>query len=248
MLKRIDDININYIDYGNKNGEVLVFLHGWGQNIEMMKPLAEKLKKTNRIIIIDLPGFGQSEEPKRVYTIYDYVNVINELLNQLDVKKPSLIGHSFGGKISLLYASINEVNKLVVMGSPYDVEIKTQSFKVKVLKALKKIPLLNKLENFAKKRLGSTDYKNASLMMRNVLTQHVNLSIVSELSKISCPTLIIWGTLDAAVDIEAAYRLEKLIKNAGLVIYQGNTHYAYLERLDQTSKVLKTFFEGEEVK
>jgi pimeloyl-ACP methyl ester carboxylesterase len=248
VLKKIDDININYIDYGNEDGQPLVFLHGWGQNIEMMKPLAEKLKKTNRIVIIDLPGFGQSEEPKRVYTIYDYVNVINELLKELDVKKPSLIGHSFGGKISLLYASLNEVNKLVVMGSPYDVEIKNQSLKVKVLKSLKRIPLLNKLENFAKKRLGSTDYKNASLMMRNVLTQHVNLSIVKELSKISCPTLIIWGTLDDAVKIEAAYRLEKLIKNAGLVIYQGNTHYAYLERLDQTSKVLRNFFGSEGVK
>jgi pimeloyl-ACP methyl ester carboxylesterase len=248
VLKKIDDININYIDYGNEDGKPLVFLHGWGQNIEMMKPLAEKLKKTNRIIIIDLPGFGQSEEPKRVYTIYDYVNVVNELLKELNVNNPSLIGHSFGGKISLLYASLNEVDKLVVMGSPYDVEIKTQSLKVKVLKSLKKIPILNKFENFAKKRLGSTDYKNASLMMRNVLTQHVNLSIVKELSKISCPTLIIWGTLDDAVKIEAAYRLEKLIKNAGLVIYQGNTHYAYLERLDQTSKVLRNFFGSEGVK
>ena len=40
----INNIDINYIDYGKKDGQALVFLHGWGQNIEMMKMLGEPFK------------------------------------------------------------------------------------------------------------------------------------------------------------------------------------------------------------
>ena len=98
-------ININYKDYGKKNGKAIVFLHGWGQNIEMMEPIANPFIKSHRLIILDLPGFGKSEEPKSVWSLEDYVEMIHSLLDSLDIKKPSLIGHSFGGKLSIIYAS-----------------------------------------------------------------------------------------------------------------------------------------------
>jgi len=113
--------------------------------------------------------------------------------------------------------------------------------KARLLKTLKKVPLLNKLEDFAKRHMGSTDYRNASGVMRNILVGHVNLDIKEDIKKIKCPTLLIWGTNDEAVSIERAYELEKLIKDAGLVVYEGCTHYAYLERLGQTISVLKSF-------
>ena len=57
-------MEINYTNYGNEKGKDVVLLHGWGQNIQMMEPIATPLEKTNRLIILDLPGFGKSEEPK----------------------------------------------------------------------------------------------------------------------------------------------------------------------------------------
>ena len=235
------DIKINYVNYGNKNSDSLVFLHGWGQNIEMMKMLADPFEDDFNIVIIDLPGHGKSQEPKRVYTLYDYVDCINELLKNLKIINPILIGHSFGGKLSLLYASKYDVKKLVLLASPYKKEIKKLSLKTKILKTAKKIPILNKFEDFAKKHIGSTDYKNASPIMRQILVEHVNLDITEEVKKIKCSTLIIWGTNDLEVPVEEAYELEKLIKDSGVVIYEGCTHYAYLERLGQTINVLKSF-------
>ena len=154
-----------------------------------------------------------------------------------------LIGHSFGGKISLLYASMYTVDKVVVFGSPYKRKIQKESLKLKMLKAFKKVPGINKLEGIAKKHIGSTDYKNASKVMREVLVNHVNLDITENVKKINVPLLIIWGTNDQAVPIEDAYELEKLVPNAGLVVYQGCTHYAYLENLGQTINVLKSFLD-----
>ena len=96
---RIEDININYIQYGS--GKInMVLLHGWGQNIKMMMPIANAFKSIFKITIIDLPGFGSSDEPKEVLTITDYADIIHKLLNKLvadginidkfEIKKPTL--------------------------------------------------------------------------------------------------------------------------------------------------------------
>lgn len=242
MIKNIKDVDINYIDYG-KGNNTLVFLHGWGQNIEMMKPVGDKIKD-NRIIIVDLPGFGNSPEPKEIWSMYDYADMVHELLGSLDVTNPILLGHSFGGKISLIYASKYKTDKLVLFGSPFKQNIKKLSTKTKVLKSLKKVPGLNKLEGFAKKHIGSRDYKEASPFMRKILVDHVNLDITEEVKKIKCPTLIIWGTLDEEVPLEDAYELEKLISDAAVIEYPGCSHYAYLENLGQTVKIIKNFIGG----
>ena len=243
MIKTINNVSVNYIDFG-EGDNTLVLLHGWGQNIDMMKPIGNKFKKNNRVIIIDLPGFGMSEEPTYIWNIKDYVICVKELLDKLKVEKPILIGHSFGGKISLLYASMYEVEKLVLFGSPFKQEIKELSMKTKILKSLKKVPLLNKLEGFAKKHIGSTDYRKASDTMRKIMVDHVNLDITEEVKRIKAPTLLVWGTMDQEVPIERAYELENLIEDAAVIPYEGCSHYAYLERIDQTISIIKNFIGG----
>ena len=113
-----------------------------------------------------------------------------------------------------------------------------------MLKTAKKVPGLNKLEGFAKKHIGSTDYKNASPLMRQILVETVNYDIRDQIPNIKCPTILIWGTIDEAVDISGAYELEKIIDDAGVVVYENCTHYAYLERLGQTINVMKSFLGG----
>lgn len=239
---KIKDININYKYINSSKKTTLVFLHGWGQNIQMMEPLANGFEKDFNILIVDLPGFGKSEEPHNTWTVYDYADCINELIKSLNIKDVILLGHSFGGKISLIYASKYKVNKLIVFASPFCKEIKKVPLKTKIYKIIKKTPGLKVFTNIVKNMIGSVDYKNASETMRNILVSTVNLEIYEDIKKIKCPTLIIWGTLDTAVPIKRAYELEKLIDDAGVVAYEGATHYAYLERLYEVKKVLNSFF------
>lgn len=243
---KVNEIEVNYIDYGKKEGKPLVFLHGWGQNIEMMKPIADPFQSEYRIIILDLPGHGKSTEPPYAWQFEEFVDFLRRFLKKIGVENPILLGHSFGGKISLLYASEYNVEKLVVFGSPYKKEIQKLSLKTKVLKQLKKVPVLKQFEEFAKKHIGSTDYKNASKIMREILVNHVNYDITEQTKKIKAPTLIVWGSKDEAVPVEDAYILEKNISNAGVVLYDNCTHYAYLERLNQTISVLQSFFDSKE--
>lgn len=240
MIKQIANVNINYVDYG-EGTDTLVFLHGWGQNIEMMDPIGKKLENIAKVTIIDLPGHGKSSEPLKSITIYDYCEIVKELLDYLKIKKPIMIGHSFGGRISIIYASKYETEKLILLGSPCIRKEQKESFKLKTLKTLKKVPGLNKLEGFAKKHIGSRDYRNASTVMREILVNTVNEDLSECAKKIECPTILIWGTNDTEAPLEEAEELEKTMKDAGLVVYEGGTHYTYLEFLNPVCNVIKTF-------
>jgi len=233
---------INYKDYGNKSSQTIVFLHGWGQNIAMMEPLATHFEKTHHLIIIDLPGFGLSPEPEHAWTLLEYVAMIEALLKSLNITNPILVGHSFGGKLSIIYASKYPTKKLVLLASPFKVKITKPSKKVLFLKKMQKISFLKPLALTLKRHLGSTDYKNATPLMRDVLVKHVNTDVTELAKKISCPTILIWGTNDTAVPINDGEELEKIISDCALLKYENCTHYAYLERLNQTVLILKSFF------
>ena len=240
----IKDVFVNYIQYGNKNGKDVVLLHGWGQNIEMMNPIGKGLESDYYITVIDLPGFGSSSEPTYAYTIYDYYEIVSELLTKLKIDNPVMIGHSFGGRVAIVYAAKKKVSKLVLLSAPFRRSTKRNTFKVMVLKFLKKVPVVKELESYMKTKIGSSDYRNASPMMRNILVNVVNEDLTGYLKQISVPTLLIWGDLDNAVPIEDARYAESIMEDAGLVVYEGCTHYAYLERINQTISVLRSFLGG----
>lgn len=239
MKIKIQDLNINYIQYGE--GKDILLLHGWGQNIEMMKPIGDKYKDNFNILILDLPGFGKSEEPPFSWTIDDYVELVHDFVKKLKLKKIVLIGHSFGGRVSLLYAYKYKCDKLICLASPYCPEVTKLPLKNRIYKKLKKIPVLNIVAKLLQKNVGSSDYRNASEVMRGVLVKAVNYDLTEFVKKIECPTLLVWGDLDTAVPYKRAYELQNLIKDSGVVLYNGATHYAYLERLPELIVVLDNF-------
>ena len=237
----IKDLYINYIQYGNESGKDVVLLHGWGQNIQMMDGIGKGLSKDFHITILDLPGFGNSSEPPYGYTVYDYYEVLSEFLDKLKIKNPILIGHSFGGRLSIIYAAKKKVEKVVLLAAPFKRSTKKNSFKVKLLKLMKKIPVIKELEHYMKSKIGSTDYRNASPVMRSVLVNTVNEDLTEYLKQIDAPTILIWGDLDTAVSVEDARYAETIMKDAGLIVFEGCTHYAYLERINQTINILNSF-------
>lgn len=230
---------IHYIQYGK--GEDVILLHGWGQNIEMMKPLGDEIFN-KRITIIDFPGFGESKELTSTWEIEDYGKALVDLVQELNIQKPILIGHSFGGRVAIWYAAHFEVLKLILLGSPC-VREERVSKKEKLLKGIKKMPFMNGLGEYMKKYIGSPDYRNASPVMRDTLVKVVNRDLSEEAKQIQVPVLLIWGSLDQEAPVEDAKKLETILKDGGLVVLDGFTHYAYLEALPQVSNIINNFLE-----
>lgn len=236
MNVKIDNINLEYIKEGR--GEDLVLLHGWGQNKEMMLPLLNSLKEDFCCYSFDLPGFGKSTEPGKVFTVYDYAQLLDKAFKKLGIKKPIIVGHSFGGKIALVMGSKYDVKSLVLLASPA-FAAKT-SIKTKILKSLKKLPFMEKVAEKAKNYIGSTDYKNASGVMREILISTVNTDITEDLKRIDVPCIFIFGTRDEAVSLNDAYKMSNLVKDGALIKLPEGTHYAYLEFLGQVLAIIRS--------
>ncbi len=231
MFKTVKNVKINYKQYGN--GKDLVLLHGWGQNIQMMEPLGDLLKNNYKITIIDLPGFGLSEEPDSDFDLHSYVELLKELFNFLKIKKPIIVGHSFGGRLGIIYSAKYEVSKLVLFGAPCvrHKPVVKKNVKQRIFNFLKKFKIFKPLTEEMKKHMGSVDYRNATPVMRNVLVKTVNEDLSEYAKEIKCPVLMIWGDKDTAAPVEYAKELDSLLQDSTFIILSG-THYCYLENLD----------------
>lgn len=238
MKIKVKNVLVNYIQYGE--GKDILLLHGWGQNIEMMKMLGDNFSDRFRITILDFPGFGFSEEPSESWNIKDYADMLEEFINKLDIKKPIIMGHSFGGRVAIRYSADHVVEKIVLFGSPCVREDTELPLNVKILKGIKKLPGMDKIGEFAKNFIGSRDYKAASPIMRQTLVNVVNEDLSKYAKEIDCPTLLIWGENDLEAPVSDAKILEGIMVDAALIVLPG-THYAYIENLGQVVNILNNF-------
>ena len=238
MKIKVKNVLVNYIQYGE--GKDILLLHGWGQNIEMMKMLGDNFSDRFRITILDFPGFGLSEEPGEAWNIKDYANMLEEFINELGIKKPIIMGHSFGGRVAIRYSAEHVVEKIVLFGSPCVRENTELPLSVKILKGIKKLPGMDKIGEFAKNFIGSRDYKAASPVMRQTLVNVVNEDLSKYAKEIDCPTLLIWGENDTEAPVSDAKILEGIMVDAALIVLPG-THYAYIENLGQVVNILNNF-------
>lgn len=255
MFTEIDNININYICEGDGQQNVLL-LHGWGANITLFKQIITHLSPYFKVFAPDLPGFGESDEPKGPWNVDNYVDFVINFCEKMGIKSCFLIAHSFGGRITIKLMSRKNlpftVEKIVLTGSAgiRPKQSAKSKFRTKCYKMGKKVLsskicqklMPNALENFRKKN-GSADYNAASPVMRQCLVKVVNEDLTELIPNIDVPTLLIWGEKDDAVPLSDGQLMEKLIKDSGLVVFEGCGHYAFLEQGGRFCRILDSFFE-----
>ena len=101
----VDGVRLHYTDQGQ--GSPIVLIHGnavtgddWNTS-----GVAERLRRTHRVIIFDRPGFGHSERPHgRLWTAAQQADLLHHALQRLDIKNPVIVGHSWGSIVALQLA------------------------------------------------------------------------------------------------------------------------------------------------
>lgn len=106
-------VNIAYIDTG-KSDTTLLFVHGWGINKEYWSNQIAHFGKRFRVVVIDLPGFGQSGKNRDKWGTDEYAADIDSTIAQLHLKTVILVGHSMAGDI-VLQAAINNPHKVIAV-------------------------------------------------------------------------------------------------------------------------------------
>jgi pimeloyl-ACP methyl ester carboxylesterase len=246
----INHLKVNYTESGQ--GNPVVLLHGWGASIKSVEIVHNYLKNHFKVYSIDLPGFGQSEEPPSPWDLSNYSDLVLQFLTQLQIVSPILIGHSFGGRIIIKLAGEKQlaIKKIILVDSAGVKPKRTFKYyyKVYTYKLIKKTlqlpfvkPLTGNIIEKVKGKFGSSDYKNASDIMRQVMVKVVNEDLRHLLPKINRPTLLIWGENDQATPVSDGKMMEKLIPDAGLVIFKNAGHFSYLDQFNQFSIVIASF-------
>ncbi|QGY46847.1 alpha/beta fold hydrolase [Maribellus comscasis] len=246
--KNINGLNIRFKKTGE--GATVLLLHGWGCDLKIFERVQNELEKKFQVYSIDFPGFGESDPPKEIWGVEEYTQFIESFIKTENIKNPILIGHSFGGRVSILFSSRNKTEKVILVGSA-GVKPKRKLkyyFKVYTYKTIKKIVLLlfssqkanAILENYRKKN-GSSDYQNANGIIRDILVKVVNEDLKHVMPKMKSPTLLIWGENDTETSVSDAKIMEKLIPDAGLVVLKNSGHYSFLEKLNEFLIIVNNF-------
>ncbi len=251
MTVNIKGLNINYICEGQ--GDTVLLLHGWGSNITLFQSAIDLLKTKYRVIAMDMPGFGESDEPKEPWCVDDYTDFVLDFMKEFPCERISLLGHSFGGRVIIKLCSRElpfEIDKVILVDAAgvkpkknLKQKIKQRIYKMTrwifATRFVKKF-FPDALENLRKKN-GSADYNAASPIMRQTLVKVVNEDLQHLMPGVTAPTLLVWGTADDATPLSDAKIMEKLMPEAGLVTFEGAGHYSFLERRDQFLRVLASF-------
>lgn len=209
--------------YGSERPEVLA-LHGWGRRGKDFSAALDGIDA----LALDLPGFGASPSPDEVIGAHGYADIVHQVFDLFD-RPPVLVGHSFGGRIAVCLAAKYpyRIKGLVLTGVPL-VRLspgKKPSIGYRVARRLNKIGVVsdNRMETLKRSR-GSSDYRAATGVMRDVLVKVVNESYEPEMLALKSHVELIWGGKDTEVPIEVAEKANETIDDSNLTVLPGVGH------------------------
>lgn len=241
------------------SGRDILLLHGWGCSTELMKPIAQPLSRRACVTVLDFPGHGQSGRPPEPWGVAAFVRMVAEVIAALGIEGCDVIGHSHGGRIAIGLASTRPdlVGKLVLTGAaglratPTDAQKKRAATFGRlrgVADALDRIKILGGLpetmREALRKKYGSSDYNALDAEMRRTFVRLVGEDLTDALPSIRASTLLLWGSEDTETPLWMGQKMEKLIPDAGLVVLQGGTHFAYLEKRAEFLRIVEHFLLG----
>jgi len=243
----VNDFTIYYERYGDKDKNILI-LPGWGNNRVTFRYLIDILKDNYSVYILDYPGFGNSSFPDRDLELTDYSDLIYNFINTNNINNPTIIAHSFGGRIVIdLFKRFNlDIKNLILMDVAGIKPKKNlwKKIKEKTYKLLKKLRFIlpNKIKSIYLEKLikifGSSDYSKLDPNIRKTFINIVNFDQKEDIKYINKETLIIWGEFDKDVPLKDGYFINKNIKDSGIIVVPKSGHFPYLDRAYYVNSVI----------
>lgn len=217
------------------------------------KKITEQMPAADAAIYaLDLPGFGASAVPKTGLSIGDYAEIVAKFIEKLSLKNVILVGHSFGGRITIKLAATHPelISKIVLVDSAgLILNVKQRKFRQNIAKALKPFFAPKFMHGFRAKiykYMGSEDY-TATPYLKEVYTKTINEDLRPYLPQILLPTLIIWGENDLETPLEYAEIFKKEIAGSQKVVFPNAGHFSFLDDPARFSSELVKFI-GKETK
>ena len=262
---------LHYHDMGE--GPIILMVHGGGPGASGWSNYSRNvdvLSQHYRLIIPDLPGFGQSDKPQIKGNVYQYyADSMRELLNALSIDKVHIIGNSLGGATALKFGldTPERASRLILMGPGGGLQMTTPRPSEGVKHLFKYYegegPTREKLAEFL-----TCMVHDQSAITEELLEQRLAASnqpglkdswvfskqrppMLEELwrsyNEVEQPTLIIWGRDDRTLPVDNAWAMLNQIPDVRLHIFGKTGHWAQWERSSEFNTLVTGFLDNDEL-
>jgi len=247
----VDGIRLHVRDSGPKDAPAVLLLHGFGSSLHTWEPWAQDLAADHRVIRFDLPGAGLTgADPKNDYTDDRATRLIAALMDQLGVKRASVVGNSIGGRIAWRFAAQypERVDKLVLVAPDGFASPGFEYGKAPAIPAMFRMLPWVLPKSMLRMNLAPA-YGDPANLADDVLDRYYDLMLTPGvraaviarteqtvleppapwLAKIGASTLLVWGERDAMIPIANAQDYLRLIPGSKLVSFPTLGHVPFEE-------------------
>jgi len=255
-----------YYSFHRGSRVTIIFVHGWLQNHSVWHREIEHFsEKDFSVIAPDLRGHGMSEKPQKLsdYKMDRFARDIKQIMKKNKIKKPVLVGHSFGGMVLLKFTELfpKSTKALVLIDSTYKNPLKSMP----VLKHFKSTRLTRHLLKYIMEHKELRN-KNFPMVDFSKLKNHSDLyhwfkgaghipvkSLVASLKamvefdepeilrKIDVPFLLIEGEKDREIPKSVAINMHEELKKSKLFFIKNASHNTPIRNSEQINRALETF-------
>lgn len=250
-------INMKYVEMGQKDGDVIIFLHGMTDNSRSWSLIAPYFTDNYHVYMLDQRGHGDTDKPDmRMYPISLYASDLAAFMDEKEIEKAHIVGHSLGSMIAQNFAiNYPELCDKVVLESSAAVEF--GSLGRSLYDAA-----VGFGDNQPDDEFMAAWYENPNPVDEDFLTREMEESqnipphawraitkgssfsnLIPFMDELTAPTLILWGSLDGFFDQAAQDHLKELIPTAEFVAYEGYGHNLQWEIPEQMAKDVLAFLE-----
>ena len=268
----VDEINVHFRDEGE--GFPIVLIHGTAASLHTWDAWTDDLKKTNRVIRMDLPAFGITGPNKNAdYSIEAYTTFLHSFLEKLKLEKFHLAGNSLGGNIAWNYTADypSKVEKLILVDASGLPTNKSQPAIFKMAKT----PILNSLflyitPRFLIKKNIEEVYEDDSKITDELINRYHKMALrvgnrkafidraktdfkldtqvnLEKLKSIQTSTLLIWGAKDLWIPIANGIRMNEILVNSKLEVLENSGHVPMEENPKESLKLMNDFLFTSEI-
>ena len=266
----VDGMEVHYRDEGDLNDTIpIILIHGTASSLHTFDAWTEILKKTNRVIRMDLPAYGLTGPfPDGNYSMLHYTAFLKEFLTALNIKQCVLAGNSLGGQIAWNFTLEQpEMAKKLILIDAAGYPLKSKS--VPVGFKIGRMPVLNKILTFITPRFivrSSVEnvYFDKSKVTDSLVDRYFDLTLRAgnrqafvdrfkmkddekayiKIKNIVQPTLILWGENDLLIPVENAYKFQKDLPNNSLFLLDKCGHVPMEESPKESLKPVIDFLEN----
>ncbi len=249
MQAVVDTLLTEYNRQGT-NKKVILFLHGWGDSSTTFKNLSEQFSKAYTVIALDLPGFGKTQKPEKVWDLDDYASFIRDFLEKQNISDVyAIVGHSNGAAVAIngVAHGVLRPQKLVLLGAAGIRNVNKAQKQLFNGMAKTGKALTFWLPAQHKKRLQKKLYSAVGSDMliapglEDTFKKTVAHDLQSEAQKITIPTLLIYGEDDVATPPHYGEIYARLMSGSNLQIVKGAGHFVHHDQSQKVVDLMKDF-------